>query len=386
MFKTTLKRNQKWTPIKALMLFAISFPVMAQFSLNDARYIGHVPKLGAGFEGEVIFTNYASIPKTVYLLGIQNGSTELGDLVDIKVEGNRIRKIGLTEVFDNGVSHFYIFGSRQITVALKLQASAAGGGSQTLLPETEHRGKRFLVFPSIDTGSEGAWEGLAILNFNVIDLPQVPNTQVSLALKSTDGTVLDTQTYSLGPAEKTTMVLSKAFPETATMDRGDYYFEITGDNHIGVTYLKGNTQSNDITAAFPVVPLELDGVKVGLENAQNSQPFTMMSAFLDGDVLNLRILTEQSCPWELSIYRPDADPVITLQGAQIVLQPGLTTSSFACAGPPQTIDKEFDLSGLRNVFGAFPFNGAIELVIQDHQGGTYTTLLWIAQLGSKADR
>jgi len=379
----TIQKTKFTLFFNLLVLLTLSIQGWAQFNLNDARYIGHVPKQGAGFTGEVIFTNYASIPKTIFLLGVRNGSIQSAEVAEVEVEGSRVRSESITALFEAEISHFYIFGSRQVTVALNVRAADSTNGSATLLPETEHRGQRFMIFPSIDSGTIGAWEGLAMLNFNVIDFFGDPSVQVTIHLKTRDGDLLNARDYSLGPAEKEILVLGTDFPETATMSRETYYYEIESSGDIGVTFLKGNTRTADITTAYPIVPLQLDGVIVGLANAQQSFPFQIQEAFLDGDVLNLKVLPDQNCSWELKIYRPDSDPIIGFDppSTQIVFQPGIDRLIPVCQGDAQPIEKEFDLSELRNVFGTLPFNGSIELKILDYNGQPFTTLLWIAQLG-----
>lgn len=378
----TAKRNfikplQTWVLLSLFFVpCAVSF---AQTDLNEARYIGHVPKKNGGFESEVIFRNYASAGKTIYLIGVADPAGQFPEVAEVLVGSKQLKRMKLEDLFDVDISHFFIVGSRQVTTALKIYSEDDAKAGHTYLPESEYRGRRFTVLSAVDQLRAGEWEGVALLNFLPFVFGPAPDVQVDLELKNNAGELLETKRYEMGSAEKRTVIFSVAFPQIADLERDSYYFEIKGSEDIGVTFLRGNTLSNDVNTAFPLAPLQIEPIRFGSPNYHSPPAFTVENVVIEGNILTLQIQSQEPGRFEFELYTDEirtGDFNLIPNG--LVLRPKLRRKNALPSAGSNSLEKEFDLLPLnQEITGGFSLNlPPLTLVILDSEGNIADRVEW----------
>ena len=381
----TQKRDRRlltgtaWVLRRCLALLCCCGLGFAQGESGELRYIGHVPKLGGGFEATAIFSNHAGINKEIVLSGFTAEGDEILPWVYLTIPASATVLVPVSDLFETGVSHFYISGSRQVSVSLRVSADSQGRGSDSLLHESTVRDKRFRILPSIEASRENYWEGIAVTGLVLPGSILEVNTEIRIALMGVDQGVLETHVFQMPTPGKSLLVFKTVFPQIVGMKRETYFYDISSASDVGVTVLKGNTGELDVSTAYPISPLPLDGVRIGAPDDMGFPAYQWRDAVVDGDVLTVKVLPEIDCFWRLSLYW-DGEYLGIPALPELFLDLGFSQDSQGfCLNFPNPLSREFVLDRLVGDSGLnFDLIAAsvIKLHLRDREGQIFKTLEW----------
>jgi penicillin amidase len=219
--------------------FTALFCVLTMASaFAQTRIIPHVTRVGGGFTTTVILENGSVSGQSLTLSAFDSTGARLGD-VTVELSGREVINQDIETLFPglDGVSHFEIQGSEEIQASVNYNF-ASGQGSPALVREANETASRWRLFP-------GDWnnifDGIAVVNTG----EEV--TDLWVAQKDFNNNVIDARQIAteLAPNAKALFVIGSPADEVFA-DRDDVYYEVSGDQLLAVTALRGTLAGADL--------------------------------------------------------------------------------------------------------------------------------------------
>lgn len=216
---------QKKAVIIAVMLL-LGAALQAQI-----RMIPHVTREGGGFATDFILENFG-VDTGLIVMKLYDVN---GNLLN---NGDMFMNAGSTLVkpstdFGTGISHVVVEGDSWVRLSAAYRATKTSN-SPAHLSENPDQSKLWRIFGS---NWQLTFDGMAVVNTGAAA------TQVKVTQKDASGTVLAEQVVlsNLGPMAKGLYVLAAPFTQ-----REDGWFEITADQNISVTALRGSYPTDPV--------------------------------------------------------------------------------------------------------------------------------------------
>ncbi len=197
---------------------------------GDNRLIPHITRAAGSFLTRIIMTNSEATEQGFSL----TGSNEEGDLIagangSVPAGGTLVQTVeGLFETAE--VSHFSIANDSRVRVTIAYQANKNGTGPAHV-GSASQLSQKWRIYPG---NWAVTWDGFAVVNRGD------SATNVVVTQFGEDGSQVENKiAFALTPDEKGLYVISTQFSPVVNS-----YFEISGDQPLAITALRGNQASD----------------------------------------------------------------------------------------------------------------------------------------------
>lgn len=197
---------------------------------GDNRLIPHITRAAGSFLTRIILTNTSATQRSFSLTGSnQQGELIAGANGTVPAGGALFQTV--EELFDTSeVSHFSIGNGSPVGVTITYQANKNGGGPAHV-GSASNLSQKWRIYPG---NWAVTWDGFAVVNRGN------SATSILVTQYAADGTPVETKTaVVLTPDEKGLYVISTEFSPVVNS-----YFEISADQPLAITALRGNQASD----------------------------------------------------------------------------------------------------------------------------------------------
>ena len=209
-------------------------------SWAQTRMISHVTRADGGFVSTIILENSAVVEKTIGLQPYDSDGMELTRR-SVTIPATGVMQTNSAILFGGEpVSHFLIEGDAETRVQIVYDFD--GEGSPAHVPESALTGSIWRVYA-------GDWsqvfDGLAMINRGALA------TDIWVAQIDFQGNVLHSERVAtgLGPNAKSLYVIGSSLG-SAFMPVADSYFEVSADQHLVITALRGSLAGSSLNVLW----------------------------------------------------------------------------------------------------------------------------------------
>lgn len=272
----------------ALALISLTLGVSAQ-----TRMISHVTSTTGGFTTKVIVENASVLPQTVTLTPYDRDGNLL-PARDVEVAGLKTSFATTTDLFEGEVAYFLISDNDEVTVSVDYNFENSDSSPANVLASSE-QASRWRLFPG---NWDQVFDGVAVVNTSDVA------TDVWVHQKSADGQVILSRKVATGLAPNAKALSVLGSPDGSPfVPTADSYFELTADQNVAMTALRG-------TLVSAPVGLLWTNVSRALGHATSTRDDLGVFYIKDGSLYDVMetmgYLVAQDRLWQLELNRRTA--------------------------------------------------------------------------------